>query len=56
MHGEKDPVIPACAVKAFAKKHGYPFVIVPNEGHSISNSPNSPAFVADVAYKFFEYE
>lgn len=56
VHGEKDPVIPVCAVKAFAEKHGYPFVIVPNEGHSISNSPNSPAFVADVAYKFFEYE
>lgn len=53
VHGEKDSVVPAHAVKAFAEKHGYPIVIVPDEGHSISNSPNSPAIVANMAYEFF---
>ena len=53
VHGEKDPVVPVNAVKAFAEKHGYPIVIIPDEGHSISNSPDSPAIVADTAYEFF---
>lgn len=53
VHGEKDSVVPAHAVKAFAEKHGYPIVIVPDEGHSISNSLNSPAIVANMAYEFF---
>lgn len=53
VHGEKDPVVPVQPVKAFAEKHGYPIVVVPYEGHSISNSPDSPAIVADVAYQLF---
>lgn len=53
VHGEKDAVVPVHALKAFAEKHGYPIVIVPDEGHSISNSPNSPAIVANTAYEFF---
>lgn len=53
VHGEKDSVVPVHTTKAFAEKHGYPIVIVPDEGHSISDSPSSPAIVADIAYEFF---
>ncbi len=53
VHGEKDPVVPVYTTKDFAEKHGYPIVIIPNEGHSISDSPDSPAKVADAAYEFF---
>lgn len=53
VHGEKDTVVPVDSVKAFAEKHGYPIVIVPDEGHSISNLPNSPAMVANMAYDLF---
>lgn len=53
VHGEKDPVVPMHAVKAFAEKHGYPIVVIPDEGHSISNSPDSPVKVAEIACKFF---
>lgn len=53
VHGEQDPVVPVQAVKAFAEKHGYPIAIIPGEGHSISNSPESPAIVANRAYEFF---
>lgn len=52
VHGEKDPVVPMAAVKAFAEKHGYPFLVIPGEGHSISSLPDSPARVADAAYDF----
>lgn len=53
VHGEKDSVVPARTTKDFAEKHGYPIVIIPDEGHSISNSPNSPEMVANIAYEFF---
>ena len=53
VHGEKDPVVPVHTTKAFAEKHGYPIVIIPDEGHSISDSADSPAKVADAAYEFF---
>ena len=53
VHGEKDPVVPMQLVKAFAEKHGYPMIVVPGEGHSINNSPDSPAIVADAAYELF---
>lgn len=53
VHGEKDSVVPVQAAKAFAEKHGYPIVIVPGEGHSISDLPDSPAMVAGMAYDFF---
>lgn len=53
VHGEKDPVVPMPAVKAFAEKHGYPFVVIPDEGHSISSAPDSPTKVAEIACEFF---
>ena len=53
VHGEKDPVVPLAEVKAFAEKHGYPISVVPEEGHSISSSPESPGIVAAKAYELF---
>lgn len=53
VHGEKDSVVPVDTTKDFAEKHGYPIIIIPNEGHSISDLPDSPAIVADTAYRFF---
>lgn len=52
-HGQKDPVVPAGAVKAFAEKHGYPIDIIPDEGHSINDHPESPEYVARLAYDLF---
>lgn len=55
-HGEKDPVVPVQPVKAFADRHGYPITIIPGEGHSISDAPESPAIVAGLAYELFVTE
>lgn len=53
VHGEKDPVVPVQAVKAFAAEHGYPITVVQNEEHSISNDPGSPEIVGELAYELF---
>ena len=53
VHGEMDKVVPVHAVKAFAENHGYPIAIIPSEGHSISDAPNSPKTVAKTAHEFF---
>lgn len=53
VHGEKDPVVPVQAVQTFAKEHGYPITIIPDEGHSICDHPESPAIVAEMAYQLF---
>lgn len=53
VHGEKDPLVPVEAVQEFAAKHEYPITVVPNEGHSISDYKESPAFVAELAYDFY---
>lgn len=53
VHGEKDPVVPMEQVKAFAERHGYPITVIPEEGHSISNAPESPGIVAANAYRLF---
>lgn len=53
VHGEMDKVVPVHAVKAFAENHGYPITIIPGEGHSISDAPDSPETVARTAYEFF---
>lgn len=55
-HGEKDPVVPVKAVKAFADKHAYPITVVAGEGHTISDHPDSPAIVAEKAYELFTEE
>lgn len=55
-HGEKDPVVPAAAVQAFAHAFGYPIMVFPGEEHSINQNPDSPVKLADSAAEFYNDE
>lgn len=53
-HGGADQVVPVEAVRGFAAKHGYPFTVIPGEGHSINSLPGSEEKVAEMAIEFFK--
>lgn len=53
-HGEKDAVIDPEAARAFAEQFGIPIVFFENEGHSLSDHPDTPDRVADLAIAFYD--
>lgn len=53
IHGEKDDTIELPFAKAFADRFGIRINIVPDEGHTLSDSLETPEFVADTALAFY---
>lgn len=53
VHGEKDTVIDPLVAKMFANRFGIPIMIMKEEGHSLSDHPETPDRVADLAIDFF---
>lgn len=53
VHGEKDGIIPASAIQAFAAAHGYPLTLIPGEGHSINGTPQAMKQVLELALQHF---
>lgn len=54
VHGAIDDVIDPDAAKQFAEKFDLPITFFEGEGHSISNDPQSPERLADLAIAWFQ--
>ena len=52
-HGAEDDVIDPAAAAAFAERFGIHETVFPGEGHSLSNDPETPDRVADLAIELF---
>ncbi|MBQ7446705.1 MAG: alpha/beta fold hydrolase [Eubacterium sp.] len=53
VHGAQDDVIDPEAAKRFAEQFDIPITFFAGEGHSISNDPQSPERLADLAIEWF---
>ena len=54
IHGQDDPVVDVRQAQAFAEKFSVPITVVPGEGHSICNDPQSPELVLQTAAAFYK--
>ena len=53
VHGEKDSTILLPYAREFAKKFGIPLTVIKDEEHTLSDYPETPDRVADLAIRFF---
>ena len=53
VHGEKDSTIELSYVKAFAEQFHIPLTVIPDEEHTLSDHPQTPDWVADLAIAFY---
>ena len=53
-HGEKDMVIDPDAARSFSEQFAIPIVFFKDEGHSLSDHPDTPDRVADLAVSFYD--
>ena len=53
VHGEKDSTIELCYAQAFAEQFRIPLTVIPDEEHTLSDKPETPDQVADLAISFY---
>ena len=53
VHGEKDSTIEVSFAKTFAEQFGIPITVIPDEEHTLSDHPETPDRVADMAIAFY---
>ncbi len=53
IHGADDEVIDPEAVKRFSALFSLPLTVIKGEGHSLSNDPRTPEYLADLAIAFY---
>ncbi len=53
VHGEKDSTIELSFAKEFAERFHIPITIIPGEEHTLSDNPETPDRVADLAIAFY---
>ncbi len=56
VHGSDDAVIDPKAAREFADRFHIPMMIFDGEGHSLSDHPDTPDLVADLAISFYNME
>ena len=54
VHGEKDSTIELPYARAFAEQFGIPLTVIPDEEHTLSDHPETPDRVADLAIAFYQ--
>ncbi|MBR2779109.1 MAG: alpha/beta fold hydrolase [Firmicutes bacterium] len=53
VHGEKDSTIELSYAKSFAEQFNIPITVIPGEEHTLSDFPETPDRVADLAIAFY---
>lgn len=56
VHGEKDSTIELSYALDFAKRNNIPITVIPGEDHTLSDHPETPDKVADLAIAFYRGE
>lgn len=56
VHGEKDSTIELTFARTFAERFGIPLTVIPDEEHTLSDHPQTPDWVADLAIAFYRSE
>ncbi len=55
VHGEKDSTIELSYARKFAETFSIPITVIPDEEHTLSDHPETPDIVADLAIAFYRH-